>query len=358
MTREQRPGRWGALLLLSVAVMAAIWVAHPEAAGATQFDLSLTTSRGCLETGDNPVFAVGETLKLTFRIGSGSAASAATALFDVLADGRVGVISFGQLPTNQNFVFSARVGPPTGVEKLVLQADALGVQRTRKACSFTVVPAGTPAATNSPTPTRTPLPTTTAATVTPGAPLEARVRTDRGCLETGDDATYAIGDRIRIFYSLNSPTLTKAKASLADIMPDGSVKIFDFGVIPTDVTFVLTGSVGPPGGVKTLRLRGQAIGVPTAIADCSFRAAGNAPPTRTATPRPPTRTRTATRTPAPCTGACTNPGIVTLNDVVKVAQIAAGDLPLSACPAADRDGNGIVTLAEVMVAVNNAINGC
>src|SRR5262249_48115608 len=351
----------------------AVWCgAVPGRASAVQFDLSLTTSRGCQEDGDNPVFAVGETINVTFRVGSNVVQSASVALFDFLADGRVGVISFGQVLTNRSFVFAARVGPPIGLETLVLQADAFGVQRTRKPCSFTVVAAGTPAASGTPTPTRTPFSThtpkpthtpipTVPTTVTPGGTLRAELRTDRGCIETGDDATFAIGERIKIFYALKSNTFGLADATLFDFLPNNIIKVIEFGLIPTNVNFVLIGNVGPPNGNRTLRLRGRASGVPNAIANCSFHVGGTPPPTRTATPRPPTRTPTATKTrtvATPCTGACTNPDMVTLTDIIKVAQIAAGELPLSACPAADRDGNGMVELAEVLAAVNNAINGC
>jgi hypothetical protein len=345
-----------------LAVSIAVGFAAAVPATAAQFDLMLTTSRGCIEDGDNPVYAVGETITVTFRVGSSTVSSAATSLFDVLSDGRVGVISFGTIATNQTRQFTARIGRPTGLEKLILQADAFGVERTRKPCSFTVV-SGTPAITRTPTPTRTPAPVGSMTPTASGA-LSAQVRTQRGCLETGDNATFAIGEQIRVSYRLSSDTIAFARATLADIQPNGLVKIFDFGNIPTNVTFLIVGGVGPPTGTKILQLRGKATGVPTAVANCSFRVTGTSPPTPT---RAATRTKTATRTATPtktpipntpCVGACTNPGTVTISDLAIVAQIAAGQLPLSACPSADPDHNGIVTLAELMQAVNNAINGC
>jgi hypothetical protein len=329
-----------------------------RAAAAPQFDLSLTTSRGCIEDGDNPVYTVGETVTVTFRVGSAVVAAANTSIFDVLADGRVGVISFGTIATNQTRAFTARIGPPTGLEKLVLQADAFGVQRTQKPCSFTVVSSTTPAMSKTPTPTRTPRPTGSMTPTPGGGDLSAEVHTNRGCLETGDTATFAIGEQIVVTFRLDSATIPQAKATLADIQPNGSVTIFDFGTIPTNIPFAIAGRVGSPNGTKVLQLRGKANGVPTAVANCSFRVGGNPPATPT---RHATRTATPTRTPipgTPCVGACTSPGIVTLTDIVKVAQIAAGELPVSACPAADPDHDGIVTLTEVMRAVNNAINGC
>ena len=55
------------------------------------------------------------------------------------------------------------------------------------------------------------------------------------------------------------------------------MKIFDFGNIPTNVSFLLVGAVGPPTGTKILQLRGKATGVPTAIANCSFRVTSTGP---------------------------------------------------------------------------------
>ena len=47
-----------------------------------------------------------------------------------------------------------------------------------------------------------------------------------------------------------------------------------------------------------------------------------------------------------------------MNDLLTVIQIAAGQLPVSACPAADPNGDDQVSLEEVLQAVNNALDGC
>src|SRR5215471_4174573 len=111
-----KPTFHGRSALLSIACIltltAAPMLTSPARAAAANFNLSLTTSKGCIETGDNPVFQVGELLTVTFRVGSPSVAFATTSLFDFLSDGRVGVINFGQIQTNRTFSFSARVGLP------------------------------------------------------------------------------------------------------------------------------------------------------------------------------------------------------------------------------------------------------
>jgi hypothetical protein len=348
-------------------------------ARAATYDLSLTTTRGCQETGDNPVYQLGELITVSFRVGSATKSSAKVTLFDVLSNGNVAAISFGQIATNQTRSFSASIGRPTGTERLVLQAEDGFGTRVRLSCTFVVAsgPAGT--ATTTPTRTATPIASATrtvtpigSATRTPGATLSGHIHTNRGCIETGDNPVFAVGDPITVSFRLNSATLSKAKASILDYASNVLIKIFSFGLIQTNVTYQLSGFVGPPTGTKTLRLRGEAPGVPDSFDDCSFNVVGGPPVFPTRTPKATrtatfTRTATSTRSPTPtktpiptgpCVGACTQPNLVSVGDLVTVTQIAAGTLPLSACPSADANGNGMVSLDEVMLAVNNAIHGC
>src|SRR5262245_59263827 len=46
-----------------------------------QFNLRLSTSRGCIETGQNPVFRIGEPLTISLRVGSNSVFTANATLF-------------------------------------------------------------------------------------------------------------------------------------------------------------------------------------------------------------------------------------------------------------------------------------
>jgi hypothetical protein len=81
---------------------------------------------------------------------------------------------------------------------------------------------------------------------------------------------------------------------------------------------------------------------------------GTPTPTTTGTPATPT----ATGTPGICVGDCNGDGEVTISEITTVLNIALGNLPLSACPAADGDGSGEVDISDVIAAVNNALNGC
>ncbi|MDX2166957.1 MAG: pre-peptidase C-terminal domain-containing protein [Deltaproteobacteria bacterium] len=82
--------------------------------------------------------------------------------------------------------------------------------------------------------------------------------------------------------------------------------------------------------------------------------AGTPTATTTGTPATPT----ATGTPVTCVGDCNGDGEVTIAEITTVLNIALGNLPLDDCPAADGDGSGSVDIADVIAAVNNALNGC
>jgi hypothetical protein len=98
-----------------------------------------------------------------------------------------------------------------------------------------------------------------------------------------------------------------------------------------------------------------------------------APPTATATLSP-TPTRTASLTPtatgaapptatatsgtAPCLGDCNADGFVTVDEIVRMVNIALGSSSVTVCPRADGGGDGLVTVDEIVTAVNRALNGC
>ncbi|HSP96601.1 MAG TPA: hypothetical protein VL049_05080 [Candidatus Dormibacteraeota bacterium] len=323
----------------------------------------LTTNKGCVETGDDPMFAVDEQIAVSFRIGSATVSQATASIIDHTTDSRIVVLSLGRVATNHTFTFTARVGGPAGNEALVLRADIQGASAQSAPCSFTVVasPTASPQ-TRTPTATRTP-PTGATRTPTPGANLSGELHTSRGCREDGDSATFAPGETITLSFRLASDTASFANASIVDSRPNGVQTVISFGAVPTNLPLLISGRVGLPQGVHTLRLRGGVGGPQTLLDTCSFLAAGDTIPTPTRKPtRTPTRTRAPTRTftpvPGECVGACTQPDAVTVNDLLVVIRIAAGESPLSACPAADANGDQQVSLEEVLQAVNNAIDGC
>jgi len=61
---------------------------------------------------------------------------------------------------------------------------------------------------------------------------------------------------------------------------------------------------------------------------------------------------------AACAGDCDGDGTVSVNELVLAVNIALGALPVTDCQAADTDGDGIVSITELVAAVNKALNGC
>lgn len=295
--------RFTALVVVLSSALSSAAFAQTPTPSPSPFSIYLTTSRGCFETGQTPVFNVGEIVTVSFRIGSSAVPKAYAKLFDVTPDGHVGVAALGLLSTNVVYGFTARVAPPTGIEQLVLRASAMGAITTQRSCSFAVVdepPPGvtfTPTVTRTPTMTRSPVSTPTA-TSTPDGTLSGSIRTNRGCRENGDAAVFAIGEMVNLLFRVNSASHSQAQVSIADNLADGSVQVFSFGTLPTNTGFLFQATVAPPLGVETVQLRARAGGPTTPLDDCSFLVVSSLPatPTRTAATRTPTRTRTGTRT--------------------------------------------------------------
>src|SRR5579862_4933779 len=59
-----------------------------------------------------------------------------------------------------------------------------------------------------------------------------------------------------------------------------------------------------------------------------------------------------------CPGDCNGDGMVAVNELVTIVDIALGTIPLSQCRAADVDSNGNVVINEMVEAVDAALNGC
>ncbi len=59
-----------------------------------------------------------------------------------------------------------------------------------------------------------------------------------------------------------------------------------------------------------------------------------------------------------CIGDCEARGVVTVSDILKGVAIALGEAPASACTRMDADGDGGVTIDEILVALTNGLEGC
>src|SRR5262245_20041900 len=59
-----------------------------------------------------------------------------------------------------------------------------------------------------------------------------------------------------------------------------------------------------------------------------------------------------------CAGDCNHDDRVAVDELVTGVNMALGTMPIDRCPDIDADGDGDVAVAELIVAVNNALAGC
>jgi ELWxxDGT repeat protein len=71
-----------------------------------------------------------------------------------------------------------------------------------------------------------------------------------------------------------------------------------------------------------------------------------------------TPTAGATRTPARCPGDCLGDGVVAISDLITGVNIALERAALDGCANLDRDGNGRVSIDELIGALNSSLGGC
>jgi hypothetical protein len=65
-----------------------------------------------------------------------------------------------------------------------------------------------------------------------------------------------------------------------------------------------------------------------------------------------------TTTTMTCVGDCSGDGMVTVDELLTMVNIALGNAPISECPAGDANNDMQITVDEILTAVNNALNGC
>lgn len=146
-------------------------------------------------------------------------------------------------------------------------------------------------------------------------------------------------------------------------------------VIVTTVNFCIPGSpatMGPPlenliryapffnGLAQTPGLTATPTATPTATET------GRATATPTTTPTlPASATPTDTPSPTPsetpsagCAADCDGSGVVSISELIRAVNIALALQPVSTCPAADRNANGSVAINELIAGVNAALDGC
>ncbi len=61
---------------------------------------------------------------------------------------------------------------------------------------------------------------------------------------------------------------------------------------------------------------------------------------------------------ASCMGDCVGDGLVTVDELVMMVNIALGNMDVSECDVGDGNEDGQITVDEIVTAVNHALNGC
>jgi hypothetical protein len=198
-----------------------------------------------------------------------------------------------------------------------------------------------------------------------GQPVARQSSLD-ACTQSSDPFGFGFVDRSsRIQFC--GPIATAWSFPPGDTIVAARVKDFDGEYGQPREIVVRIGEPTPPAASPT----------PTPTASPSRPPTATRTPVRTATPAR-TRTATATRTPAsptptgtgatptatpsqpppPCAGDCNGDRQVSITDLTQVLRIVVEGQPLATCPAADGDHNGVVTIGDVIAAVNSALLGC
>lgn len=231
-TASSPPLKVGILLRLTV-----VRGEEPPPPGALQAELSV--DKGC-----GADYRIGEPLVISFRVSR----DALVTLRLRMPDGPVRVLVNQQVRGGVTHTLRGTVGEPPGTRILLLEARA-GDERAEAECEFTGVREG--------------------GTVV----IVPQIRTDRGCLEEGQNPIYFVGDPITVFFRVDG--VSQALVRLLDVLPDGRIRVILQQVIPGHRELSLRGTIEPPLGRETLVLQVfSAQGAVAAEDRCSFTVAG------------------------------------------------------------------------------------
>jgi hypothetical protein len=68
--------------------------------------------------------------------------------------------------------------------------------------------------------------------------------------------------------------------------------------------------------------------------------------------------KSATATPVICAGDCDASGDVEVAELIRAVRIALEHAALDSCASVDNDGDGLVAINELLIAVAHALRGC
>ncbi len=137
---------------------------------------------------------------------------------------------------------------------------------------------------------------------------------------------------------------------------------------PATATATATGPVATATATVTGSPPATATAMATGpVATATATVTGSPPTTAAATPTGPIATVTGTATGSPlatvtpggaCPGDCNGDGVVRIDELIVMVNIALGTAPATDCPAGDTNGDGSVTINEIIAAVVVALGSC
>ncbi len=107
-----------------------------------------------------------------------------------------------------------------------------------------------------------------------------------------------------------------------------------------------------PAGLAAALVDAQQVGQTIAICQ---GVAGGAGPTATPTTMP---TQTPTVVAGSCSGDCDDDHVVTVGEVVTMANITLETAEYSTCERGDADNDGVIRINDIVIGVNRALHGC
>lgn len=136
---------------------------------------------------------------------------------------------------------------------------------------------------------------------------------------------------------------------------------------PEPSTAATATSTPPPSFTSTGTLTPTAMATSTLTQGTEFTPTVSSTAVATITPTPtatdiasasPTATASLSPTDAiGCRGDCDDSGEVTVDEIVRLTSIALG-VDVESCPAGDGNGDGLITVDEILQAIANALDGC
>jgi hypothetical protein len=280
-------------------------------------------------------------------------------------------------PTGTASATVTPTGTPTGTAAATFTSTPTGTPTGTAAATFTSTPTGTPTGTAAATVTTTPTSTpTVSVTPTPtGGFIRIQVGTavGRPGSTVGFAVTLLFDDRFDIIATHNlididaaAPFATSGAAPDCTVNPALQKPDSEFTFLPDacepgvdcqNVDAVVAGPSGSPVIAEGSVLYTCRIAIPADAEDGTYPLDCSGLPATNAQGASVNSTCNAGEVivESNITGDCNGDGFVTIEELIVGVNISLGNQPITNCPAYDTNGDGEVTIEELIQAVNNAL---